>query len=348
MNTLTDRYRAYVVDGLRQVLDLLQPRALIIGLLRGTWVLLCLLIDLGRAGLRKATSSPAPAASAPPARKGPPPKVRISKEDGPPPEEGQGGGEEAGEEPPAAAPKVKAGQAAEAVRAAGDWLQNAALTLLVLIVAGGSLSSIAGGLLYLLRPYATIVTAVLTAAWAVAALIADAIARPVNDHEEDAGEEVPEVTAEGEAEAPQEAEQVDPWPATRELLRTFVEHRVTAGASGLKEGVKGRGARVDDLLSEQQENGGLIGYDRKAFIRLLDRAGITVRTQMKFRVAEGAKWDERNVPGVHITDLADNLGRNPRMPAHLVPDNALGAPPVLPEKSPQNVIPIPLARAAGE
>lgn len=349
----------YAGEGLRQALDLIQPRALLLGILRGTWVLLCLLLRLGRDGVRWATSPPAPAAPAPPARKGPPPKVSVSKEDGPPPagqEGGEEGGEEAGEEPPAKPPKAQTYRPAQAARAAGGWLQNAALTALVLIVEGGSLSSVAAVLVYLLRPYATIITSVLTLLWITAALTADAITRPVNDHDEDAGEEPVDEDLEDPSdevdEDPEETEQEDPWPTTRELLRTFVEHRVTACASGLKDGVKGRGARVDDLLTEQQENGGLIGYDRKAMITLLGMAGITVRDQMKFRVREDLeeveKWTGTNVPGVHIEDLAQNLGRTPRLPSHLVPDHAPGAPPVLAEESPRNVIPIPLARAAGE
>ncbi|TFV33171.1 hypothetical protein E4K10_30285 [Streptomyces sp. T1317-0309] len=49
---------------------------------------------------------------------------------------------------------------------------------------------------------------------------------------------------------------------------------------------------------------------------LLERCGITVREQMKFRV--GGK--QKNTPGVHIEDLARDLGHAPRLPAHLVPD----------------------------
>lgn len=352
--SLRTKIDEYAGEGLRQALDLIQPRALLLGVLRGTWVLLCLLLRLGRDGVRWATSSPAPAAPAPPARKGPPPKVSISKEDGPPPA-GQEGGEEAGEEPPASPPKVQTPRPAQAVRAAGGWLQNAALTALVLIVAGGSLSSVAAVLVYLLRPYATIITSVLTLLWIVAALTADAVTRPVNDHDEDSGEEDLDEDAEESEEDPEEADEdpeetepVDPWPAQRELLRTFVEHRVAAGARNHTEGVKGRGARVDDLLAEQQANGGLIGIDRNAFEELLTKAGITFRDQMKFRVLEdgkeGPEWVKKNCHGVHVEDLARDLGYTPRLPAHLVTDHTPGLALVPAQESP----PIPLPRAAGE
>lgn len=364
LQSARDSFRAYYGDGLRQAADVIRfnPLDFIASLLRGTWVLLRLLVRLLRAGLRRATSSTATPAPALPARKGPPPKVSISKEDGPPPA-GQEGGQEAGEEPPAKAPKGKTPKRAQAAQAAGGWLQNAALTLLVLVVAGGTLSSVWAALVYLLRPYATITVTVLVLAWIAAALTADAVTRPEVDHGEDAGEEdvdedlgeesedVDDELEEVEQDA-QESEPVDPWPAQRELLRQYVEHRVTACASGLKLGVKGRGARVDDLLEEQQQNGGLIGFDRKAMIELLQRAGITVRTQMKFRVREPVgdtwKWTERNLPGVHIEDLAEDLGRTPRVPAHLVADITPGEPPVSPEESPRNVVPIPLARTARE
>lgn len=343
------------MGAVRQALDLIQPRALGWSFLRGSWVLLCLLAGLIRSGLRRATSSTAAPAAPPPAPKGPPAKVSIRKTDAPP-AEGEEDAEEAGEEPPAKTVKGKAAKVAAAARAGGDSLQNGALLIIVLLVIGGGLSSVTAALLYLLRPYMTIVGSALILIWFFAALTADAVTRPEDDHEEDAGEdlheeETGEDVEEVEADAP-ETPAEDPWPAQRDLLRKYVEHRVTACASGLKQGLKGRGARVDDLLAEQQENGGLIGFDRKAMITLLEKAGIRVREQMKFRVQEeteaGWKWVQKNVPGVHIQDLAEDLGRNPNMPAHLVPDHAPGAPPVLPEETPRNVVPIPLARAAGE
>jgi hypothetical protein len=347
----------YVGGGFRQTLDILQPRALLLGLvrcgwvlsiLRGTWVILCLLVRLGRDGLRRATSSTAPAAPAPPARKGPPPKVKISKEDGPPPA-GQEGAEEAGEEPPAKSPKAKAGKAAQA---AGGWLQNAALTALVLIVASGTLSTVWAVLAYLLRPYATVITWSLVLLWIAAALTADAVTRPVNDHDEDPGEEPIEEDLEDTPdevdEDPQETEPVDPWPAQRELLRKYVEDRVMTVAANHAENVKGRGARVDDLLAEQQAHGGLVGLDRNAFEELLTKAGITWREQMKFRVLEDCdgspEWVKKNCHGVHVEDLARDLGRRPRLPSHLVPDITPN-----PARIPaQESAPIPLPRAVGE
>lgn len=336
-----DRHRENAAESLRQALDLIRPRALTVSLLRGTGILLRLLLKAMRAGFRKATSPPAP--------KRPPAKASVTKSDTPP-----GDAQEAGEEP-AAEPSGRR------ARAGGDRLQNAALTLLVLLVAAGALKSVGSALLYLLRPYATIVVTVLTLVWFAAALTADAVTRPEVDHDEAAGEDPTEDDQEDADDEPEGAEEGDvekepqaapPWPVQRDLLRKFVEHRVTAGASGFREGVKGRGARVDDLLAEQQQHGGLIGLDRKGMIALLEKAGITVREQMKFSVHEdtpaGLKWKPKNVPGVHIEDLAKDLGRNPNLPGHLVPDLTPGAPPLLAEKTPENVIPIPLARASGE
>ncbi|MXM66779.1 hypothetical protein GR925_25940 [Streptomyces sp. HUCO-GS316] len=333
-------------QGLHQARDLIQPRALAVSLLRGSWVLLRLLLIAARTGMRKATSSTAAPAAAP-ARKGPPAKVSVTKTDAPP-SDSEDADQEAGEEPPA---KPRTGKVAQAARRGGDGLQNAALALVVLLVAGGFLSSLGAALLYLLRPYMTIVVTVLTLTWFLAALTADAVTRPEVDHDEDAGEYPTEEEPEDVEEEPEDVEEIpqeDPWPAQRELLRAFVEDRVTAGAAGHTKGVKGRGARLDDLLAEQQANGGLIGLDRNAFRDLLERAGITIREQMKFRVLEdtenGPKWRQKTPPGVHIEDLARDLGRTPRLPAHLVPDLTPTPARIPAQDSP----PIPLPRAAGE
>jgi hypothetical protein len=167
------------------------------------------------------------------------------------------------------------------------------------------------------------------------------------DHEKSAGEEPQEDAEEGEPEDDEEAREAR-WQDVQEKLRQFVEQRVAAGAANRTPNVKGRGARVDDLLAEQQQLGALPGMERKGMIELLGMAGITVREQMSFRVYEetatGSKWVKKNVPGVHVDDLTEDLGYRPRLPAHLVPDLTPGAPPV----SAPGSAPIRAARAAGE
>lgn len=178
--------------------------------------------------------------------------------------------------------------------------------------------------------------------------------RPQGDLEEDPGDEFED---DGE-EAPENDEEAKEarWIAVQESLRTFVEDQVAAGAAGHVKGVRGKGARVDDLLAAQQAQGALPGMERKGMIELLEMAGITVREQMKFRVLEatptGPKWKPKNVPGVHLEDLAQTLGRTPRLPARLVPDLTPGAAPALapdtgPESAPESAH-IPAARQAGE
>ncbi|MFI2434698.1 hypothetical protein [Streptomyces sp. NPDC018693] len=168
-----------------------------------------------------------------------------------------------------------------------------------------------------------------------------------NDHEKSAGEEPKEDAEEGEPEEDEEAREAR-WNDVREKLRQFVEQRVAAGAANHTPNVKGRGARVDDLLAEQQQHGALPGMTRKGMIELLEMVGITVREQMSFRVYEetdsGSKWVKKNVPGVHVEDLAEDLGHRPRLPAHLVPSLDPSGAPI----SPPDPAPIPAARTAGE
>ncbi|MEU3036530.1 hypothetical protein [Streptomyces griseoaurantiacus] len=88
------------------------------------------------------------------------------------------------------------------------------------------------------------------------------------------------------------------------------------------------------MLVELQQMGALPGMDRKGFVELLKKAGITVRDQMSFKVLEetpeGPKWKKKTPPpGIHVDDLAQDLGRTPVLPPHLVPDLTPGAPPVV-------------------
>ncbi|MFF7602528.1 hypothetical protein, partial [Streptomyces mirabilis] len=168
---------------------------------------------------------------------------------------------------------------------------------------------------------------------------------PENDHDELAGEEPQEGTPEDAEEGEQE-QKGEPWPVVQERLRRFVEERVAAGHGGHNPKVKGKGARLDDLLAELQENGALPGMGRRGFMELLAMAEIPYREQMKFRVFEdagaGLEWKQKNVPGVHVDDLTKNIGHAPRLPAHLVPSIGPSGAPI----SPPDPAPIPAPGSA--
>ncbi|MGW2951561.1 hypothetical protein [Streptomyces eurythermus] len=240
----------------------------------------------------------------------------------------------------------------------GDLIEQ--LVLGVFVVVGAC--TLAGGAVGVLwtyaAPYAGWVILALVAGWCLlAAAFApepeaeEGEATTEGDHEQAAGEEREESAEEGESEEDEEGQEAR-WQEERNKLRQFVEQRVAAGASGHTENVKGRGARVDDLLAEQQQRGALPGMQRKGMIEHLEMAGITVREQMSFRVYEetstGWKWVKKNVPGVHVEDLTEDLGRIPRLPAHLVPDLTPGAPSILSQETDPESDPIPAAQAAGE
>jgi hypothetical protein len=300
------------VSAVREVLDLLQPRAFVRGWMGGTWILARALGRAVQAGFALVASRtrPAPSGTSRP------------------------GGE------------VDDGQEAKR-RSVGDLVEQAGLALLLACVALGALSGIVGWLALLLRPYAGIVSAVLVLAWIVAALTADVVARPANDHEESSGEQGEEAPA-----TAGESSEEDRWDAARKTLVRLVEERASAITEGHVEGIKGRGVPVDDVLAELQQMGSLRGMERKGFVELLKRAGITVRDQMSFKVLEetpeGPKWKKKTPPGIHVDDLAQDLGRTPVLPPHLVPDLTPGAPPIVGAESGPVVGLIPAARTAGE
>ncbi|MCX4609456.1 hypothetical protein [Streptomyces mirabilis] len=328
------------MGAVREVLQVIQPRALAWGFLRGSWILLCLIWRGLASALKLAVSRPA----------GPPVKPKTAKAEG----------EKADvEDIEDAEGEEKAKPKAAPVRQVGNFTDQLGLAVLAIGVGCGALSVVGTALRYLLRPYMTIVATVLVLGWIATALTVGLGSHPENDHEESTGEELQEgAREEEEEEDPQDDEEAREarWQAAQERLRTFVEHQVAATAGGYVEGIKGRGARVDDLLAEQQKNGGLPGMERKGLMELLEMAGIAVREQMKFRVLEetstGWKWKQKNVPGVHVEDLAEDIGRTPRLPAHLVPSlDPSGAPisPPDPASIPaQETPPIPAARTAGE
>ncbi|CAL9535507.1 hypothetical protein [Streptomyces sp. enrichment culture] len=224
-----------------------------------------------------------------------------------------------------------------------DLAERLALGALVVALGGSALAGLLGAVWLVVAPYAGWAGLGLILAWCVAAMCF-AVAAPEDD-QETAGEEEPDDEAPGEED---EGQAEDAWEDAREKLRVFVERRAAEVAAGHVEGVKGKGVRVDDLLAEQQRNGALLGVGRSGMIELLQRAGITVRSQMSFRVLEdtgnGQEWVKKNVPGVHVEDLAKDLRRTPHLPPHLVPDLT----PTPHPKRPSDGAAIPAPREAGE
>lgn len=125
---------------------------------------------------------------------------------------------------------------------------------------------------------------------------------PGNDHET-LGEEDPEKPDAGNAE--------DERARRIALIWERVEHAV---AAAVQAGT--RGVRTADLLTEFQSGGTLHDWDEKRFRDMLRGIEIPVRDQMYFRV----NGEKKNLPGVHVEDLSNSLGRAPRLPSHLVPD----------------------------
>ncbi|PWI16019.1 hypothetical protein DI272_18985 [Streptomyces sp. Act143] len=331
--------REQLAGAVRQVLDLVEPRALGWSLLRGTGIILLWIPGALLALLKRATVTSAPAAK-PPASSG------TGKDDA-----GKDGKSEAarsGSSKGKGKKKTKKATKVPTAAAKSNWLDQAGLAVLVCAVGVGALMGVGKALVAVLRPYSGIVAAVAVLVWFFGALTADALNRPENDHDESAGEQdqedEEEAAEEAEPEGDEEAREAR-WQAARERLRIFVEHRVAATAQGHVKGIRGKGSRVDDLLAEQQENGGLPGMDRKGMIELLGMAGITVRDQMSFRVLEttetGETWVKKNVPGVHVEDLTKDLGRRPNIPAHLVPSLDPSGTPISPPDPTQDSGPVP-------
>ncbi|MGX1513995.1 hypothetical protein [Streptomyces collinus] len=212
---------------------------------------------------------------------------------------------------PATAPAAKGGSI-------GELAERFVIGLLVAVLAvtfGGMLLGYLGGLL---APYAGGIALGSAAAWCIAA----ACVAPREDGEPAEEEPAVEEPAEGdptendhEKSAGEQAEETDQWPAQREVIRNTVAALAAAGNAGHRR-AKGKGVPVDDLLAEFWPHGAPEGVDRKAIIDLLERVGITVRPQMHFVI--GGK--KKTPPGVHVDDLANDLGYRPRLPAPLVPD----------------------------
>ncbi|MFF4534050.1 hypothetical protein ACFY1P_32875 [Streptomyces sp. NPDC001407] len=209
-------------------------------------------------------------------------------------------------DPPAAAPAPTAG------RSLADMAETAATGFLTLAVAATVLGMVLGYLGQLLAPYRWGIALGLAIAWCFAA----AIAAPQENTLQPEDSDSPGTQNDHEKSAGEEPSEPDEWPLQRQAVRELVEGKVAAAAAGHAE-AKGKGARIDDILAGLQAKGiATTEWDRKTTREFLGRAGITVRDQMKFRVG----GEQQNQPGVHVDDLAEDLGRRPLLPAHLVPD----------------------------
>lgn len=279
------------------------------------------------------TAAPQPAPTAKAAQ-----PVKASKDDEP--AEGTG---EGGKEDEKAAPTGKAGDL-------GDTAERLAMGALVIGVVCIMATGVFAFVWSFLAPYAGWIVLGLIVGWCLAAVhVAPELdddedqegdAAPVNDHENVAGEQPAE-----------DAPEVDPareWARRRSAIRHFVEGSVAAGAAGFRE-EKGRGASVDSLLAELQQKKPLPGWDRKRMIEFLELADIPVRDQVSFYVIEEVNGREKkvkkNVPGVHVDDLAKELGKTPSLPPQFVADITPGQPPYLTAVPPLVEAP---AEAAGE
>lgn len=297
--------------------------------LRGTPVLVRSLVRGASRAVRASRSAGAGAAAPAPAPAAKPEQAPAAKDDDQEqPEEEARHAEEAPAGPPWKKPRKAPAKTATAPpkpapapagKSAGDLVDMAGIGFLVLVLVVTFGGMVLGYLGDLLAPYASGITLVLVAAWCVAAAIVAPRPEeaPADEEEDVVDEDQDEDPTENDHEtsAGERDQETDPWPAQREAIRAFVEAEVAAGNAGYRD-AKGKGAPVDALLAELQRRGAARGWDRNAMLGLLERAGITVRQQMKFRI--GGK--QKTPPGVHIDDLTIDLGFRPRLPAHLVPD----------------------------
>jgi hypothetical protein len=223
---------------------------------------------------------------------------------------------------PAQAPaqKVPAAAPASGGLSAMDVLERAAIAFLVLALGATFLGMAGSSLAGLLAPYADGIIFGLFAVWVlVAAMVA-----PRGEESREDDDEGGNVEADQSDEDPtgndhevlgEQPEESDPWPAQREAIRKRVAEVAAAGAAGHRD-AKGKGVPVDDLIAEFWPAGAPKGVDRNAVLALLERADITVRPQMKFRI--GGR--QKTPPGVHVDDLQNDLGYRPTIPAPFVPD----------------------------
>lgn len=247
--------------------------------------------------------------------------VKFTKDDEPADDSGEATDED--EKPEKATPAEKAGDL-------GDTVERLAMGALVIGVACVMATGVFAFVWSFLAPYAGWIVSGLIIGWCLAAVhVAPELCddedqedehTPVNDHENAAGEQ------------PQEVAPAREWARQRSAIRHYVEGAVAAGAAGYRE-EKGRGASVDSMLAEMQAKQPLPGWDRKRMIEFLELADIPVRDQVSFYVIEEVNGREKkvkkNLPAVHVDDLAEELGKTPSLPPQFVPDITPGQPPHL-------------------
>ena len=197
-------------------------------------------------------------------------------------------------------------QTAGLYRFSGERL---ALGGIIIAVALSALGTIGAALAHLLAPYRLWIIPVLITGWCLAAA---AVAPEPEKQEDDTEDDQENEAGEEGEESPDEAGQ---WAERKAAIVKFVEQEVAAGAARHLE-AKGRGATVDHLLARMQEKRPLSGWDRRRILDVLDQTGIPYREQMAFTI----DGERKNLPGVHVEDLAELLGNSPRLPPHLVPD----------------------------
>lgn len=200
----------------------------------------------------------------------------------------------------------------------GDRLENAGILVLPGIVGLG----FAAGAVYFVRPYAGIIGGTAAVAWVITAWALSPEPAPAADEDQEDEAEEDDAPENDQENQPTGEQPQQNWALHRKVIRDFVEAAVATAAAGHTE-VKGKGARVDDILAALWERGSCSNWDRKAMMACLDRVGIRYREQMKFRV----DGKQKNHPGVHIEDLTQDLGYTPHLPAYLIPDLTPISPP---------------------
>lgn len=252
-----------------------------------------------------------------------PKKADLRKDEEPAPD-GGGGGDGGGQEEEKAAPPAKGAAAAAGIGDAAERFAMGVLVIGLVCVGGGGVLAVAWSFV---APYAVWIISGLIVAWCLAAAhVAPVLDEDAteNDHENEAGEQDQEHAPETDSAAD--------WARKRMAIRRFAEEAVAAGAAGYRE-EKGRGATVDSLLAELRQKTPLPGWDRKRMIGYLESADIPVREQVSFYVTQEVdgrtKKVKKNLPAVHVEDLAKELGKTPALPARFVPDITPGAPPYL-------------------
>ncbi|MFF8506761.1 hypothetical protein ACF064_01610 [Streptomyces sp. NPDC015492] len=136
-------------------------------------------------------------------------------------------------------------------------------------------------------------------------------------------EETPEDDQETAGEGPEEdQDQEDAAAEAEKAARAadaafieFIESNIAYAAQKQKR----KGVHTKSLLALLHAQGMLTDWDEADLRSKIGDLGITVRRQLNIKGSNGF--------GIHIDDLARDLGRTPRLPAEMIPDHTPGAPP---------------------